>query len=446
MARKNRKQAAPSPRGLAARVLRQLEQRQGFSNRVLSEHLERHSHWDARDRGLVTTLVYGVLRHRTRLDAHIDAHARQPGKLRGELRAVLRVGAYELVELHHPPHAVLTEAAGVAGQLAGGEGMRRAISGILASVAEHAAATDARLAGGAPLDVLDQRWSIPRWLGGRWRKTLGDDAALARARALAEPPPIDVRLDLGRITADQACERLRADHPRVQIERVDDQPQALRLRRAGDLFYGPLHDDGLLSIQGLAAQQPARWLAPKPGERILDACAGLGVKTLQLAELMERRGTLIAADVDDHHAADHEALAQRGRLPPELALDYIVADLAKPHPALDAEPFDAVLLDVPCTGLGNLARHPEIRWQRRYEDLAARAELQRTLLHATLPRVRPGGRLVYAVCSPDPMEGRAVVDAVIGEAPGWTTTRSHTFTPEGDGTEGFFVARLDRAR
>lgn len=436
-------------RGVAARVLQDVEARAAFSNRVLSEHLERHPDWDVRDRGLLTTLVYGVLRHRTRLDAHVDAHAARPAGLRGEVRQLLRVGALELRELQHPPHAVLTEAGHAAARLRGGEGLRRAVHGILAAVAEHGDALDQALSSAAPLDVLDRRFSIPRWLAGRWRKQLGDEAALARAMALAEPPPLDVRLDLHRGDRAELIARLRADHPRAELEEVPDQPAALRLRGAGDLFHGPLHDEGLVSVQGLAAQQPARWLDPRPGERVLDACAGLGVKTLQLAELMHRRGTVIAADLDPRHHHDHEHLAVRGRLGGQLEHLYVVADLAQPVPELDppdGPAFDAVLLDVPCTGLGNLARHPEIRWLRRFDDLAARAELQRALLRQSLQRVRPGGRLVYAVCSPEPEEGPAVVDAVLAEhGPGFTVTAARCFTPEHDRTEGFFVARLDRA-
>lgn len=445
------KGVGPAPgqvRGLAARVLQEIEQRRAWSNRVLSDWLERNPRWEARDRGLVTSLVYGVLRHRTRLDAHIDAHATNAAGLRGEVRQLLRVGALELRELGHPPHAVLTEVGHAAARLQGGAGLRRAIHGILAQVQEHGAELDAKLEAGAVLDVLEQRWSIPRWLAGRWRKQLGEERALARGKALGEPPPIDVRLDLHRGDRDEILTRLRADHPRARIEERPEEPAALRLRGAGDVFHGPLHDEGLLSVQGLAAQQPARWLAPRPGERVLDACAGLGVKSLQLAELMQRRGTVIAADLDPRHADDHEDLAVRGRLPPELEHRYVVCDLTAHVPELDDEgpPFDAVLLDAPCTGLGNLARHPEIRWLRVYDDIAARAELQRALLRRCLSRVRPGGRLVYAVCSPEPEEGPAVVEAVLAEAParGFSVAAAKLLTPEDDGTEGFWVARLDR--
>ncbi|MBV1859393.1 MAG: hypothetical protein KUG77_13355 [Nannocystaceae bacterium] len=431
----------PSARRIAVRVLQDVERGTGFSNRALSRHLERHPGLDPRDRGLTTALVYGVLRHRSRLDAHIDAHAKRPKGLKGETRQILRIATYEMLDLGRAPAIAISEAIRSlqkAGPLKG------AAQAILGAVGREGPQQQERWAAGKPLEVLDHRWSIPRWLGGRWVKTLGADVAIERATALAEPPPVDLRLDLHRISTEDAITRLEAEHPGIEISRVPDQPQALRTRGGGDVFYGPMHGEGLVSVQGLAAQQAARVLDPQPGMRILDACAGLGVKTLQLAELMDGRGTIVAADFDARQIEESRVHAGRGRLgDEELTLVHVEADLAGDHPKLDDAPFDAVLLDVPCTGLGNLARHPEIRWNRCYEDVGSRAELQQQLLRRNLARVRSGGPLVYAVCSFAPEEGPNIVEAIVAD--GLATVESaRTWTPEDDQTEGFYVARLRR--
>jgi len=427
-------------------VLRAVDRPGAFSNRVLADQLERHPELEPGARGLVTALVYGVLRHRTRLDAHIDAHARAPGKLGPIPREVLRIGAFELRELGRPAGNAFGHAIDCAAEFDRSGRLRGVVHAVLSAIAEHGDALDEKLAAGAPLDVLEKRWSIPRWLAGRWIKELGPDKALARARACAEPPPVDVRIDLSRIDAGEARRQLLAERPEAEIVTVPDQPQALRVRGGGDLFHGPLHDDGMISVQGLAAQQPAIVLAPEPGELLLDACAGMGIKTLQLAELTHRRARIVASDLDARKLDEIEHLRARGRLvAPELSITTIAGDLSDDVPELDAlGPFDAVLLDVPCTGLGNLARHPEIRWQREFADIAAAAELQSRLLARCLLRVRPGGRLVYATCSTAPEEGPAQIAAALARG-GWRLVHERAWTPEDDGTEGFYVARLEPA-
>ena len=436
--------SSTNPQALAVRALRAAQRPGAFSNRVLGELLERHDELEPGARGLVTALVYGVLRHRARLDAHIDVHARDPGKLGAMPRELLRVAAYEVIELQRPLGNAVEHAIAASREFDPSGRLGKLAHGILSAIADDYVARDEAAVHAAPLRALESRWSVPRWLGGRWLKQLGPERALQRARLLADPPPVDLRIDLGRISADEAATRLAEERPDATIERVPDQPQALRVRGGGDLFYGLLHDDGLVSVQGLAAQQPAIVLAPQPNERVLDACAGLGVKTLQLAELMDRRGTIVAVDREPRQLAEHERLRARGRVTDD-GLVSIAGDLAEPLPELEAlAPFDAVLLDVPCTGLGNLARHPEIRWQRRFDDIAAAAALQSRLLARALTYLRPGGRLVYAVCSAEPEEGPAIVEAALS-ARGLTCTHARLWTPEHDATEGFYVARLEHA-
>lgn len=427
------------------RVLRDVERRSGFSNRVLAEHLERHTNMDRRDRGLTTVLVYGVLRHRLRLDAHIDHHAKRPAGLKGNVRDALRIAAYERLELERPAAIAITEATKLIRSFDRGGRLAKAAQAILGALDRDAERLDAEFESATDLLALERRWSIPRWLGGRWIKQLGPQRARDRARAMSLPPPVDVRIDETRATRTEIATRLLEDHPGVEIEQPESSPQALRLRGGGDVFYGPVHDEGLISVQGLAAQNAAIWLAPRPGARVLDACAGMGIKTLQLAELMQRRGTLVSAELEPRQLGALPDLIARGRLEdPGLRLHSVEADVSQPHAELDTEPFDAILLDVPCTGLGNLARHPEIRYARQYADIAQRVELQERLLRACLKRLAPGGTLCYAVCSFSPEEGPDLVKRVADDMDA-TVCRAHTFTPEVDETEGFHIATLQLA-
>ncbi len=472
----------PHPaRSLAIHVLRQLEQRRGFSNRLLDEVFETHpqgKRLDRRDRALVTTLVYGVLRHRARLDALIDAVAHNPSRLRGRIRLVLRLAALELRELERPPHAAISEAQSATRKLDPSGKLGRATQALLSEIVRRGAELDAANEQLAPAKALYRRWSIPRWLARRWvdpEAGLGPARALRRAQALSRPCSIDLRVDLSRTTREAVLAALREDAVDPEREpsragklrceapeslaladgRVIPQPQLLRVVAGGRLAKHPLHQRGLFSIQALGSQQAVRALDPQPGERVLDVCAGMGTKTLQLAEHMQRRGVLVATDTREERLAVHAELGARGRLDQateagELTLIRARADMAAPDPvpAVDDEPggYDRVLLDAPCTGLGNLARHPEARWTTRPEDLVECAALQRRLLERCWARVRPGGRLVYAVCSLEPEEGPALIEAFVRARAGAATLlEQQRWTPETHACDGFYLAALARA-
>jgi len=453
----------PNPRRVALRTLREVEQREGFSNRILSAQLERFPELARRDRGLITTLVYGVLRNRARLDKLIDSFADKPRKLKGELRMIMRMAAFEIVALERPLPIASAEAAKLSKRIDPQGRLKAMIASILSLIDRDWPIMDVAMSDGDPVDALRFRWSIPQWLAARWVEQLGAERALARGRALAQIPSMDLRLDLGRSDLQTIRERLLHDHPGITFlelpEGAGEQPQCLRVRGGGDIFFGPTHEAGLISVQSLGSQQAVRALDPQPGERVLDLCAGMGTKTFQIAEHMRRQGTLVAIDSSAERLAE---LAGQGRARAALdsprvglTLEVYEADLASPSPSPSPEDplgalvpgsFDAVLLDAPCTGLGNLGRHPELRWTCKPESVSERAGLQTELLRRAAIWVRSGGRLVYAVCSLEPEEGPAVVEAFLASpaGSGFAIDHSESWTPEDHGSDGFFLAKLVR--
>jgi 16S rRNA (cytosine967-C5)-methyltransferase len=445
--------SGPNPRRVAVRTLRAIDQRSGFSNRILSEQLEAHPQLQRRDRGLITTLVYGVLRQRARLDALIDAFADKPSKIKGELREILRVAAFEIIELERPLAIANSEASKLAKQIDPQGRLSGMITAILQLIDRDWPIMDVALQDGDPLAALVRRWSIPGWLARRWIAQLGPEQALARGRALAEIPSVDLRVDLDRGDLETVRAALLAEQPDLSFldlpEAAGAQPQCLRVRSGGDLFYAPTFEQGLVNIQSLGSQQAVRALDPQPGERILDACAGMGTKTVQIAEHLGRRGHIVATDASSERLAELEGQRERGGFAGDgITLEIIVADLSASElpPALAPASFDAVLLDAPCTGLGNLARHPELRWTAVVGNVTERADLQATLLERCASLVKPGGRLVYAVCSLEPEEGEAVVAGFLAGAGGGEFSRElvQAWTPEGHHSDGFWLARLRR--
>ena len=220
------------------------------------------------------------------------------------------------------------------------------------------------------------------------------------------------------------------------------------MRGAGDLFYGPTFESGLISIQSLGSQQAVRALALEPGESVLEACAGMGTKTVQIAESLARRGRVLAIDQSAQRLESLTEQRDRANLDePELALEIRELELGRgPIAGLEPASFDALLLDAPCTGLGDLARHPELRWTAQAENVAACAELQLALLDQLAPYVRPGGRLVYAVCSLEPQEGPELIEAFMArpEAAEFEVEEVQAWTPEAHACDGFWLARLAR--
>lgn len=439
-------QAKHSPRRVAVRTLREIEQRQGFSNRILSEQLERHAELERRDRGLVTTLVYGVLRNRARLDALINTAAAKPQKIKGELRTILQVAVFELIELDRPLGIANAEAGKLARRIDPHGQLGKLITGVLHAIDKNWRVWESGL--DSPIVLLSQRWSLPHWLADRWVRQLGSTQALERARALADVPTVDLRVDKHRSDAESIRAALRLEQPTIEFvelpEAAGEQPQCLRVRGGGDLFFGPTFEAGLFAIQSLGSQQAVCVLDPQPGERVLDACAGMGTKTVQIAEHMQRRGTIVAVDPSSERLDELELARERAGLPKELALTCIAAELQE----ATLEPgFDAILLDAPCTGLGNLGRHPELRHTTKLEDIDACAKVQASLLRRTAALLRPGGRLVYAVCSLEPEEGEVQIQNFLASehARGWALDRTQTWTPELHHTDGFWLARLTRA-
>ncbi len=430
-------------RSVALRSLLRIEREHAFSNEVLAAELDRAS-LSQPDRGLVTHLVYGTLRNRARLDHHLDASAHAPGKLKLRVRMLLRMAALELLELQRPVAIAAAEYGKLAHALDPSGRLTRTVRGIVSAIHRDAAAREDALAQAPLREQLTQAACLPPWYADKLVRDIGNDRARARAVAMLVPLPIDLRVDLTLASREGVRKTLLAEQPHMTLSDVAWDPHALRTSSGSDLFASAPFKAGHMHIQGLGAQQAARMLAPQPGEWVLDACCGPGGKTLQLGALMEWRGQLVAVDRDAAQLKRlHSALA---RVPLRVRQDLscITAQADLTDAAQVQGPFDAVLLDAPCSGLGNLARHPELRWLRQSADISAHVPMQTALLQQCMARVRPGGRLVYAVCSLEPEEGPAIVHEACKDGRA-VMVQTRAWTPEDDSTEGFFAAELRHA-
>jgi 16S rRNA (cytosine967-C5)-methyltransferase len=399
---------------------------------------------DARARARATRLAYGAVQRRRTLDWLIDGAVTRPGALEPAVRDVLRLGAYELAHMDDAPaRAVVDEAVRAARGLGGGAKRAAArgglVNAVLRRLSEEARPRLDALArdGDAPLGL---RLSVPDWIADRLAAALGPEEAARLLEAANAPAEAALRWN-----------PLRG--PRATLERELPPgwrgdpllPEAVVLGGPFALEASSAWARGLAMGQSRASMLPARALDPRPGERILDLCAAPGAKATHLAALARNGARVTAVELRPARAAALRALARRMG-----ALVEVVEGDAREAPLTG--PFDAALVDPPCTGLGVLAARPDARWRRREEALGPLVDLQRGVLARALAEVRPGGRVVYSTCTLLPEENEAVVRASgatvedLGAAfpglahpalPGALLTLPHR-----DGTDGFFVCRL----
>ncbi len=389
---------AGSARDVALETLRAVEAREAFLQAALESAVQKAG-LDPRDRGLALELTSGVLRWQRRLD-----HRLAPFLRRGldatppVLLNVLRLAVYQLGFMDRvPPRAAVHEAV-VQARMVGGEGGARLVNAVLRAVA---ASTEALPEGDTP-EALGVRLSHPDWLAAQALDLLGPEEGAALLAAHNRPAPLTVRAPgAPEVTATRLTEEGATLTPCAFA------PGAWHLEHRAP-FATAAFAGGLFRVQDEAAQLVVHLLAPRPGDRVWDACAAPGGKSQHLVDLTGGRLVLLSTDA---HAGKVRRLAETlGRGP---GLETAVHDAREP---LDRT-FDRVLLDAPCSGLGTLRRHPEIRWRRTPESIAELAAAQAVMIRACADTVRPGGTLVYSVCTLTDAEGPEVVAGFLKDRP-----------------------------
>jgi 16S rRNA (cytosine967-C5)-methyltransferase len=266
----------------------------------------------------------------------------------------------------------------------------------------------------------------------RWLDHYGIEETIAICRENNRMPEPVVRVNSLKATRDEAIATLAAE--KIAAGKTRYCPDGLFLSIAVGLRETAAFRDGLIRVQDEASQLVARLVNPQPGERILDLCAGAGGKTLHLAALMENRGEIIAVDL--HPDKLHLLTADAGRLGVTIATTH--AGNAATMPESFHGAFDRVLLDAPCSGLGTLRRNPEIRWRIVPADLEKSMSLQKRLLRKAADCVKPGGLLVYSVCTVTPEENESVVADLLTARPEFKRVPPQGIPPELIDADGFF--------
>ncbi len=432
-------------REVAAEVLLRVERDGAWAGATLQAALDGRPGLDPRDAALAGELALGTLRRQLSLDSAIEGAAGRPvAEIELPVRILLREAAYQLLHLERiPPHAAVHEAV----ELTRAQGLGRA-SGFVNAVLRRIQRGPPPALPEDPAERLAIEQSHPVWLVRRWIARLG----LAEARRLCEaenlPAPLCLRANARRTTAEALAARIREARPKARVEPGRFSPLAVNVLGAGPVGKLPGLREGLFQVQDEAAQLVSLYASPGRTP-LLDICAAPGGKASHLAELGAR--PVVALDLSPRKLGRVAAEARRLGLP----LVPVAADARALPVRREAWPF--VLVDAPCSGLGTLRRHPELRWRRQPEDIPRLALLQRQILAEAAHAVAPGGRLVYAVCTTEPEEGSAQLDWLLAEQPDFvldpppgldavTTGGVLSTSPALHGTDGFYAFRVRRVR
>jgi len=433
-------------RAAAIQVLARVSATDAFLNVVLDSVLSELRPDDARDAGLITELCYGATRRQLALDHALEQVSdRKLSALEDRVLAALRIGAYQVFYTRVPRHAAVAETVEALKSMR----LQRA-AGFANAVLRKVAAMSAVPLPEAEPEVkrLSVRESHPEWLVERWTRQFGAARAEQMLAADNVPPGVVVRANRSRVSREQLLEELRGAG--VDARPAGIAPAGVLLGTPGPLEELLGYREGLWQVQDEAAQLVVEYAGIPDGARVLDACAAPGGKACALAE----RARVVACDVHKNKLRKIESEAKR--LGVEGRLEVKAHDAQKPFPEAWGA-FDAVVLDAPCSGLGTLRRHPELRYRRKPEDIGRLAALQSKLLESCQAAVPPGGLLVYAVCSVDPQEGGDQVELFLRSHPEFTAEPPPSMPPGAplsqgylrtlpgpEGLDGFFAARLRR--
>ena len=385
------------------------------------------------DRGLARAIVSAVLRQAGRIDAALEPFLNRPLETASpDIQALLRIGAAQAWVMDMPDHAVVSTTVAAAKQLPGARRAAGFINAVLRKVVAHKDG----------FDTLPATQIWPVWLRTIFVQNLGAPAANRLAELQIAPPDIHLTPKSG--SADKLAQQVGGTVLAGQSVQVP----------SGAVDTYPGFAEGDWWVQDVAAALPARVLHARPGETVLDLCAAPGGKTLQLAA---SGAQLIAVDRSRKRLERvHENLART-----QLA-GHVDVRLGDVENLSLTGPADKILLDAPCSALGTLRRHPEGAWIKKPADIARFPDIQTRLLRAALGHLKPGGQLVYCVCTPLPAEGTEVVRAVLAEDPhlrrlpiepgevqgfeGACTRSGDVLTLPGAGFahDAFFIARLTK--
>ena len=396
-----------NPREAALETLNRLDREDSTLDSVLEKTAPDKANITKRDRALFQAIVYGVLRWRGRLDFIIKQFSKTRfNRIDPVVLNILRLGLFQIIYLDRVPESAAVNTAVELARTNVASWVVGYVNAVLRKAArEHQKISFPKVENDAVQATATTK-SFPGWVIRRWVKRWGLQDTTALCDDLNAIPPITIRTNRLKASPPDLLQSLEAEVKELKPTRYS--PDGISFTRPATAIPGlKAFETGWFQVQDEAAQLVSLLLNPQPGETVLDACAGFGGKTGHIAQLMQNRGTIVAIDI---HAGKLLRLKTDMQRLGISIVETLCANLEDSGLQQQSGPFDRILLDAPCSGLGVMRRNPDIKWRSSKQNFTRLGKKQLGLLNALSGMVRPSGTLVYAVCSPEPEESTEVIN------------------------------------
>jgi 16S rRNA (cytosine967-C5)-methyltransferase len=449
------KRKRKNPRRIALDVLVELEGKYLPLQLVMERKFERQQGLKQVDYAFITEVVYGTLRWRGRIDWIIGLVSRvKPERLERFILNLLRLGLYQILFMDKVPVSAAVNESVEMVKASGREEAAGFVNAVLRRISDQR--LDMEVPDAKDPSSIAVSHSHPLWLVEKWAQELGIDETIELCKANNRIPPLSLRTNTMRTSRAKLLAEIRKEVPQAIPSPFS--PEGVLIDPPVPLSRIPHFREGWFQVQDESSQLVGHIIDPKPGERLLDACAAPGGKTTHLAQLMGNRGRIYAADISTDRLSLLKENCHR------LGVTIVTAlrnDLTKPVVFGIKGGVDRILVDPPCSGLGTLWRNPDIKWKRKGEETSTFRGIQRAILHHVAPCMKKGGSLVYGTCTLTREENEEVVAEFIAEHRGFEVEDLNRILPQGlkplvggdgffrslthrHGMDGFFAARLKR--
>ena len=420
----------------ATKILYNVSTNGAYSNVELAQVLRQEKFSDL-DRKFCTELVYGAVKAGASLDWKIAKYLKRPlAKVDEKILAVLRVGFYQIFFLDRVPNSAAVNESVELSKKFCGLGESKFVNGVLRSAVREPNKSD--FPQDDDINSLALRTFHPAWLVKLFAEEFGLDDTKKLLDFDNTNPPLCLRTNFLKTTRENLLDALKSLG--LQAEPSTLAPEGIICKNHNALDDFQALRAGLCQVQDESSMTAARLLNPKAGDFVIDCCAAPGGKATHLAELMQNRGRIVAADIHEHKLKHIKANADR------LGIKIIEPLLIDAREIGDKffEQADKVLVDAPCSGLGVLRRKADLRWKKTPDELAALPILQEEILSSAAKTLKRGGTLLYSTCTILRRENQAVVEKFLADNKNFELVEMKTLLPHVTNTDGFFTAKLIR--